>query len=160
MTRATIAILFMGILATTGVACSEHERDKVVNVATDDPEMLAAIAQARRTLPTFWQVFETPDRGERGFALKVRVTDKTGTEHFWVTDIARRDGTISGTINNDPNLVGNVKLGDRIEISEADISDWLYMRDGKMVGNHTVRPLFKRMSASEVERIKKILADP
>ena len=31
---------------------------------------------------------------------------------------------------------------------------------GKMVGNHTVRPLFKRMPASEVERIRKMLTDP
>jgi uncharacterized protein YegJ (DUF2314 family) len=160
MTRTAIAILFVGILAATGVACSEGERDKVVSVATDDPEMLAAIAQARTTLPAFWRVFERPERGERGFALKVRVTDKGATEHFWATDIARRDGKILGTIDNDPNSVGSVKRGDRIEIREDDISDWLYMRDGKMVGNHTVRPLFKRMPASEVERIRKVLADP
>jgi uncharacterized protein YegJ (DUF2314 family) len=56
--------------------------------------------------------------------------------------------------------VGSVTFGDRIEIAEGDISDWAYMRNGKMVGNRTVRPLFKRMPASEVERIRKMLADP
>jgi hypothetical protein len=34
------------------------------------------------------------------------------------------------------------------------------MRNGKMVGNHTVRPLFKKMPASGVERTKQMLADP
>ena len=54
----------------------------------------------------------------------------------------------------------SVKIGDRIEIPEADITDWLYMRDGKMVGNHTLKPLFKQMPGAEVERLKKMMADP
>jgi uncharacterized protein YegJ (DUF2314 family) len=160
MTRRAISILLMGVLAGSVVACSERERDKVVMVAAGDPEMLDAIAQARSTRPAFWQVFERPEHRESNFALKVLVTDKTGEEYFWATDIARRGGKILGTIDNDPNIVGNVKFGDRIEISEGDIADWLYMRNGKMVGNHTVRPLFKRMPVSEVERIRKMLADP
>jgi uncharacterized protein YegJ (DUF2314 family) len=56
--------------------------------------------------------------------------------------------------------VRKVKLGQRIEIPEADISDWLYMRDGKMVGNGTVRPLFKHMPAAEVEEVKRMMAEP
>jgi len=122
--------------------------------------LLYAIAKARETLPTFWQVFQRRERGESHFALKVKVTDTEGTEYFWVTDIARLDGKIMGTINNEANIVASVKFGDRIEIYDADISDWLYMRNGKMVGNHTVRPLFKKMPASEVERTKQMLADP
>ena len=139
-------------------ACSR--KDKVVNVEDDDPEMVAAIAEARKTLPQFWQVFEKRERGESKFALKVRITDKKGTEHFWASDIERRDGKMIGTINNDPNIVASVKLGDRIEIPEADISDWLYMRDGKMVGNRTLKPLFKSMPAAEVKQLKSIMAEP
>jgi uncharacterized protein YegJ (DUF2314 family) len=160
MKRTAVSILLVEVLAVSAVACSERERDRVVMVAPDDPEMLRAIARARSTLPAFWQVFERPEHGESDFALKVLVTDKSGEEYFWVTDIARRDGKIRGTIDNDPKIVGNVKIGDRIEFSEGDISDWLYMRNGKMVGNRTVKPLFKRMPASEVERIRKMLAEP
>jgi uncharacterized protein YegJ (DUF2314 family) len=160
MNRTALSILLVGVLALSVVACSERERDQVVNVPPNDPEMLGAIAQARSTLPAFWQVFERPEHGESNFVLKVLVTDKRGEEYFWATDLARRDGKILGTIDNDPNIVGSVKFGDRIEISEGDISDWAYMRNGKMVGNLTVRPLFKRMPASEVERIRKMLADP
>jgi uncharacterized protein YegJ (DUF2314 family) len=122
--------------------------------------MTAAIAKARETLPQFWQVFEKRERSETDFALKVQVTDPRGTEHFWATDIERRDGKTMGTINNDPNIVASVKLGDRIEIAEADISDWLYLRDGKMVGNRTLVPLFKTMPAKEVENYKRMMADP
>ena len=122
--------------------------------------MTAAIAKARETLPQFWQVFDKRERGKGDFALKVRIADKKGAEHFWTTDVERRGGKAMGNINNDPNTVASVKLGDRIEIPEADITDWLYIRDGKMVGNRTLKPLFKQMPAAEVERLKKMMADP
>lgn len=153
-----LALLILGLSFTLLTACSK--RDKVINVAEDDPEMVAAIAKARDTLPQFWQVFEKPERGESKFSLKVKITDKRGTEHFWATDIERRDGKVFGTINNDPNIVTSVKLGDRVEIPEADISDWLYLRDDKMVGNYTVVPLLKTMPAKEAEALKSMMANP
>jgi uncharacterized protein YegJ (DUF2314 family) len=153
-----IVIALVAVLVTLHSACSK--RDEVVNVKSDDPEMVAAIAKAREALPQFWQVFDKRERGESDFSLKVKITDKRGTEHFWATGIERRDGKMMGTISNDPNIVASVKLGDRVEISEADISDWLYMRDGKMVGNETLRPLLKMMPAAEAEKLKKIMADP
>jgi uncharacterized protein YegJ (DUF2314 family) len=153
-----LASLSFCLLLSLSTACSK--RDKVINIEEDDPEMVAAIKTARETLPHFWQVYEKPTRGETNFALKVKITDKQGTEHFWATDIERRDGKVTGTINNDPNIVKSVKLGDRMEIPEADISDWLYMRDDKMIGNQTVKPLFKQMPADEVRQLKAMMADP
>jgi uncharacterized protein YegJ (DUF2314 family) len=40
------------------------------------------------------------------------------------------------------------------------MADWSYFRDGKMVGNYTLRPLMKQMPAAEAEQLKKILAEP
>lgn len=153
-----IALILVGILLSLFTACSK--RDKVVNAEDNDPEMVAAIAKARDTLPQFWQVFDKPERGETGFSLKVKITDKKGTEHFWATDIERRDEKIRGTINNDPNIATSVKLGDRIEIPEADISDWLYMRGGKMVGNRTLVPLLQTMPEREAAGYRKMMAEP
>ena len=152
-----IALAPGGIPLTLLTACSK--RDKVVGVADDDPQMAAAISNGRETLPQFWQVFDNRERGESDFALRVMITDKRGAEHFWATDLERRDGKTLGTINNDANAVASVKLGDTIEIPEANITDWLYMRDGKMVGNRALKPLFKQMPAAEVERLKKMMAD-
>ena len=153
-----IAVIFVGAFLSLLAGCSQG--DKVLSVEQNDAEMNAAIAKARETLPQFWQAFDKRDRGERDFALKVRITDKNGAEHFWAVGLERRDAKIMGTINNDPNIVRNVKLGDRIEIPEADISDWMYLRDGKMVGNQTIKPLFKQMSASEAQQYKSMMADP
>jgi len=156
-TSRIIAIL-LGMLLSTLAACSSG--DKAVKVEADDPEMAAAIAKARSTLPQFWQVFDKRERGESKFSLKVEIKDERGREFFWVIDLQRRDGKTTGAINNDPNIVAGVKLGDRIEIPEVDIADWLYMRDGKMIGNETLKPLLKTMPAEEAARFKSIMADP
>lgn len=139
-------------------ACSKE--DRVISVSNDDPEMVAAITKARDTLPQFWQAFERPGPGESDFSLKVKITEGQDVEHFWLINLERANGKTFGTINNDPDIVSNVKLGGRIEIPEADISDWLYMRNGKMVGNTTLRVLFKQMPASDVEYYENMLAEP
>lgn len=135
-------------------------KDGVTSVADDDAEMAAAIAKARKTLPDFWKVFEDPKQGETRFALKVAIRDENGAEHFWVNELERKGGKVFGEVNNDPNTVKSVKLGQRIEIPPADVSDWTYTRDGKMHGNFTLRALFKHIPPKDVEALKKLLADP
>jgi uncharacterized protein YegJ (DUF2314 family) len=159
LSRLGISSVLLPALCLGGCS-SGPNRDPVSSVAEDDSEMNAAIAKARASLPSFWQKFEHPGKGETDFALKVAIKDSNGTEHFWLVNLERKDGKIMGTINNDPQTVRSVNDGDRIPIPEADISDWMYVRDGKMVGNYTVRPLFKTMSAADREKVKKMLAEP
>ena len=155
---AQIALLLIGLLLTLLTACSK--RDKVVGIGDDDPEMAAAIAKARQTLPQFWQVFDKREHGESNFVLVVRITDKGRIEHFHTTDFERREGKTMVTISNAPKIVASVKLGDRIEIPETGITDWSYMRDGKYVGMTTFKARFKQMPAADVEQVKKMMADP
>ena len=152
------ALALIGVLLTLLTACSK--RDKVVGIGDDDPEMAAAISKAQATLPQFWQMFDKREHGESNFVLVVRITDKGRIEHFFATDFERRDGKTMVTISNKPNIVASVRIGDRIEIPEADITDWRYMRDGKYVGNVTFKAQFKHMRAADVEQVKKMMADP
>ena len=154
-----VTLMFVGVLLSMFTGCSKQQ-DKVIDIAEDDPEMVAAIAKARDTLPQFWDVFDKRPHGETNFSLKVKFTGKKGSEHFWLNEIERRDGKVYGTVENDPNIVHHVKRGARMEIPEADISDWFYMRDRKMVGNRTLRVLFKTMPAAEVKRYQQTMADP
>lgn len=153
-----ITTIVFAVLLTLQASCSRHQN--IYDVAGDDPEMTAAIAKARGTLPQFWQVFEKPEHGESRFSLKVKIKDKDETEVFWTSEIERRDGKISGRISNNPEIVKTVKMGERIEIPEADITDWLYFRDGKMFGNETIRPLLKKMPPDRAAKVNEMLADP
>jgi uncharacterized protein YegJ (DUF2314 family) len=153
-----ILFLTLYLLAVSTAGC--EPADRVIHVHESDAEMNAAIAKARSTLPSFWALFARPQKGESDFALKVKITDSHGVEHFWCTDLQNDGIRISGVVNNDPNLVTSVKLGQRIEIKPDDISDWLYVRGGKMYGNFTVRPLFKSMKPEELAKVKALLAEP
>ena len=155
---AQIALLLVAVLVTLLTACSK--RDKVVGIGDDDPEMAAAISKAQATLPQFWQMFDKREHGESNFVLVVRITDKGHIEHFFTTDFERRDGKTMVTISHAPKIVASVKLGDRIEIPAADITDWSYMRDGKYAGMFTMKPRFKHMPTDQVEAFKKVMADP
>ena len=53
---------------------ADRYRDALQNVtaiATSDPEMVQARAQARATLVDFWRAMASPGPGEEAFALKV-----------------------------------------------------------------------------------------
>ena len=132
---AQTALALIGVLLTLLTACAKRDKGYLEDTA---PEMAAAIAKAQATLPQFWQVFEKRQQGESNFVLVVRITDKGRIEHFHTTDFEQRDGKTMVIIGNAPKIVSSVKLGDRIQIPAADITDWSYMRDGKYVGKKDV----------------------
>ncbi len=162
MTTLTKLFLAALLFASIGfVSCSKSsQKDPLISVEDNDVEMNAAIAKARETLPKFWAAFEHPGPGQENFSLKVKITDGKQVEHFWTDHVEKKEGKIFASIDNDPELVHNVKLGDHIEVPEADISDWFYLQDGKMVGNYTIRALFKHMSPEEAAKYKALLAEP
>jgi len=122
--------------------------------------MKTAIQKARAGLLEFWKTSENPKKGEKDFCLKVKIIDGNGTEQIWVTSIKRREGKIFGKIGNDPRVVRSVKFGQEVEIPEEKISDWLFIRNGKMVGNYTLRAVFKYMPKDEAERMKARMEEP
>jgi uncharacterized protein YegJ (DUF2314 family) len=156
-----LLLSFVLALTVFGTGCSKKtSSDRVIDVKDDDPDMVAAIGKGRATLPEFWKKFEHPDPNESDFNLKVRIKDQYGTEYFWLNNLEKHNNVTSGVINNEPEIVKCVKLGQRIPIPEEDIADWLYMRRGKIVGNYTVRALFKTMSPEEVKECKRMMETP
>jgi|EndMetStandDraft_3_1072993.scaffolds.fasta_scaffold50294_4 uncharacterized protein YegJ (DUF2314 family) len=149
------------MMALAGPTASEAQDSSYIKVPNADPEMEAAKAQARASLGHFWEKFAAPGADEGGFAIKVALPyGANSTEHIWTKDIERKEGRISAVINNVPRDVKTVRLGERIEVAEAQISDWMYLRAGKMVGNYTMRPLLKRMPPQDAARYRAMLADP
>lgn len=138
-------------------ACTKKP-ETLIEGGYDQQEMDAAIARARSEVDSFIAVLAKNDGSN--FAVKVPITDKGETEHFWLTNVFYREGQFSGLLGNDPGTVTNVKYGDTITVAKAEISDWLYMRDGKMYGNYTLRPLLATMPAEEAAQYKAMLAEP
>ena len=155
MRKAVIAALCIAaILLLTFFLLTQSgpDRDRVIDVSCDDAEMAAAIAKARQTLP---QLLEAIVIGVDSYSVQVPVTDSNGTEHFWLSKVTFSDGVFSGRIDNDPDTVKTVILGQQYSIKKDAISDWLYVRGGKVSGNYTLRVLLPRMSANEAAQAKR-----
>jgi uncharacterized protein YegJ (DUF2314 family) len=130
-------------------------RDDIVNVAKDDPIMLAAMRNARASLPDFLALAAAPPAKAGGFSVKVAVRDHGRVEYFWVGPFEHKGGQFSGRLDNRPRVVRNVTFGETISFAEADIVDWTYMNDGKMQGSYTTCAILKREPRVEAEAMMK-----
>lgn len=158
---ATVQALALALVLMFAAAPNVGARDQTIDVTSDDAEMNAAIAKARASLPDFWKARENPPAGVDGFALKVAIPYANNSrEHFWLSTVERVGDRFAGTIDNDPNHATHVKRGQRYEFDEASITDWLYMRNGKFVGNETMRPLLKRMPPEQADRYRAMYETP
>jgi len=153
-TITTFVVVFLILMCCS---CS-RKPETLVEGGYDEQEMDAAIARARKEVDSF--IAELSKRNGTDFAVKVPIKDKEEVEHFWLTDIIYRDEKFHGVIGNEPGVVTNVKMGQKWSVKKSEISDWMFMRDGKMHGNYTVRPLLKTMPEEEAAGIRSMLANP
>ena len=123
--------------------------EQVVAVSADDAGMNAAIAKARATVGTFVTALRAPKKSQSRFAVKVRITDEDAHEHFWLSDVRYDGSEFSGKIANDPETVKTVEFGQAVTARPAEISDWMYVDHGKLVGGYTLRLLRDRLSPSD-----------
>ncbi len=68
---------------------------------------------------------------------------------MWLNDVTYDGKKFHGVVNNDPNLVKNVKIGDKASVEPGKISDWMYIENGKLVGGYSVRVLRDGLSPAE-----------
>ncbi len=111
----------------------------VVGIDNDDPRMQAAQAEARSRWPEFVEAFNKQD-GEN-FAVKVPITAEGNTEFIWVEVTGLEPEFIHGTLGNDPVDLGDLKLGDPVEVPVNELNDWGFLRDGEPFGLFTVKVL-------------------
>jgi uncharacterized protein YegJ (DUF2314 family) len=139
----------------SGTLMDKARRDDVALVEKNDPDMAAAFRKARETLPEFLALAHAPRPTASKLAVKIAIAAGDDDEYFWVAQFAPRGDKYGGKINNTPRAAKQVKLGQLVEFSEAEIVDWLYMEGGKMHGNFTACALLKREPPDQFEAMKK-----
>ncbi|AMX94421.1 DUF2314 domain-containing protein [Mesorhizobium sp. M7A.F.Ca.US.014.04.1.1] len=137
-----------------GAQATDPGDDKTIIFTPGDPEMAAATAQALASLDDFLALSEAPPADTERFKLKVKVRDGNVTEHFWVIPFRRTETGFVGMLANQPEEVHNVVLGQNIEFTRDDISDWGYTRGGRQVGSFTVCVMFNKMSKEEADYMR------
>lgn len=87
--------------------------------------------------------FNTPGAANT-FAVKKAFTDGPTGEHMWVAIDTLDGNTIHGHLNNTPNDVHNIRLGDPVTLTPNQLEDWIYTKDGTDIGGFQVKILMNR----------------
>jgi uncharacterized protein YegJ (DUF2314 family) len=127
--------------------------DFTLRTESGEEELLAITRRARETLPDFISALEKPGPGEEGFRVKYPMPagGESGVveEHIWLGDIVFRNGEYHGTVVSRPYYIAPLSAGDRIKFSIEKISDWMYLRDGRIVGGESIKYLIERIGETE-----------
>jgi uncharacterized protein YegJ (DUF2314 family) len=123
--------------------------DQVVAVNQQDAEMNAAIAKAHATLTNFIAVLSSPQTNQQYFLVKGKFTAGDVVEHIWVADVTFDGKVFRGVLANDPENIPGLSFKQPVEVPPAQVSDWMFVQDGKLVGGYTSRVLRSRMTDEE-----------
>jgi uncharacterized protein YegJ (DUF2314 family) len=132
--------------------------ETLTQVDPNAPEMLAAIYNAQKTLPYFWDKHASAINPE-DYLVKVRFEGPERAESIWIGDIAVEDDLVSGVVDQCPAFL-EFKDGDRIRTPLSNINDWMYSESNKIHGNYTARvmPRPQNMSKRQFDAIKESFA--
>jgi uncharacterized protein YegJ (DUF2314 family) len=139
--------LVMAILLV--VAGCKKSEDTVVQVRGEDSEMNAAISDARASLTNFMAAFQNRGTNQQYFLVKGKFVAGDEFEHIWVADLTYDGNTFHGVIANEPERVTGLRFKQPVEVHMEQISDWMFVQDGKLVGGYTSRVLRNRMSVQQ-----------
>jgi uncharacterized protein YegJ (DUF2314 family) len=153
-----------GMAATPPMAAasgaSEPEQAGVDTVEYDpgDPEIQAAVKQARRTLPVFFKATGAPSNLITHIAVKIELRDGRLREYVWVMPFKALDQGFEGQVNDIPRKVRKVVTGQMLRFSERDIVDWAYydLHARRMYGNFTTCVPLRKAPTEERETLKRV----
>ncbi len=159
---ALVALAAFAVLGAATAGITAEERSPVINVPSGNAEMSAAIAKARATLATFWASYEAPKPSEKGHSLKVRFPNAHDDgEHIWIAEVKKLAvGRYSGRFANTPRYLPGKREGDVTEFKEADITDWMFIRNGKIVGGETIKLLLKSLPKPDADALRAKMETP
>jgi uncharacterized protein YegJ (DUF2314 family) len=112
-----------------------------------DEEILQISEEARNTLPGFFRQL-TRGGGAEHFCVKYPFTADKGsgvnTEQVWLAGISFKNGVYYGILANTPQYLDGLKKGDKVSFSMDEITDWMYVRGGKIVGGDSIKYLLEK----------------
>jgi uncharacterized protein YegJ (DUF2314 family) len=151
---ARCALLFWVFVSLSTVANGfpSEEREEEPNVyivGAEDVAMNLAMATARATIGEFLQRLNDPPKGQSHLTLKVMLEEDEVVEHVWLETLSHDDGEFSGIVANEVRFLSNVSLGDRVVFPVSQVSDWMAVEDGRLVGGYTLRAIRENMTADE-----------
>ena len=76
-------------------------------------------------------------------------------EHSWLRDGTYDGKACHGIVDTAPTEIQNVKLDSKANAAPGEISDWMYLENGRLVGGYTVRTLCRQMTPAKKREFEK-----
>ena len=151
MAKKPLIFLLAGLLLLTG--CDDGG-SSVQMVSADDPEMNAAIQEARETVGDL--VLQLPELQSAGaqVSIKVPVSEGDKTEHIWLANLRYENGLVHGQLANAPADLPSWSYGDPVEVPLERISDWMVVLEGQLFGGYTLFAMRDRMQGDQRRRFE------
>jgi len=116
----------------------------------DDGEIARIAEDARNTLPVFFRHLAGggANAGKDCYVKYPFVADEDSgvdREQVWLTGIQFNNGAYYGVLANTPRYLSGMKKGDRVIFEIDAITDWMYVRDGKITGGESIKYLVEKI---------------
>ena len=120
--------------------------DPVASIKADDPELKAAGERARKELLSKRAYFAKGIPAGEQLAVKAPFhAPDDQVEWMWIDVVAWKGDTITGTLDNDPELVTTLKAGSQVTVKLSDVADFIHVhKDGTQTGGYSVEVMKKR----------------
>lgn len=117
-------------------------------VQDNDAAMAQAVQKARKTIGKFIEAVRSPQGGQTRFAVKRPFVQGDKVEHIWLRDVTYDGKVFHGVVDNQPDKISSVHLDEKTTAAPGEISDWMYVQNGQLVGGYTVRALCRDLSSA------------
>ena len=132
-----------------GSAENRPDSPAYVHVHDSDKAMHQAVHEAQRTLGTFMAALAAPKLGQTGFSVKKRCIEGDSCEHLWLAEVRFDGRVLRGKVDNDPVAMKSLRVGTKVTVRPEEVSDWMYVENGRLVGGYTVRAYYRKLSAAK-----------
>jgi uncharacterized protein YegJ (DUF2314 family) len=142
-----IPLLFLLFVSCTSV---KPTRVPVSTFADPDPELTTAVRQAQDTLYIFRNEFLDPKPSYEYMSVKVRFTNKDGTEDIWTNPIDVDGDVFVIQMLEGVTLELKAHPDRYLDVPADDIIDWMILdQNGTVFGGYTLRLDYERLSPEE-----------
>ena len=139
--------LLCAILLFSCEKSPEPPEAAAVQVYQDDMEIARIAEDARNTLPVFFRYLTTSGGGKNCYVKYPFLADEDSgidREQIWLTGIQFSNGKYFGVLANAPRHLSGMKRGDRVIFDIDAITDWMYVRGGKIIGGESIKYLLEK----------------
>ncbi len=118
-------------------------------VDENDQQMDQATVRARKNVGRFIAAIQSPKSNQRDFQVKKLFVKDGKAEHIWLADVHFTGNRFVGVVDNRPEYISGLKIGDRASVNPDELIDWSYVEDNRLVGGYTIRVLYSELTPAE-----------